>query len=525
MKPSKYSQTRRLFMQRAVAVGAAGMAPYIYTLEAMAAAAADNAGNRVVRPGSGVLKGVAAAAPGYKALVCLFMFGGNDNANFIIPYDLADYNVYAAARTNMAIPRTGDPSVAVTAQTMTNMNQRGLIPIGPFAGQGGRSFAFHPNVGKKAGGAEVAALRSDGLPRLWDEGNLALVANVGPLAMPMTKIEYTNKTKTRPQNLFSHSDQQTTWMTSAATGYSPTGVGGRIADLVDSMNVPMAGQPRISTCISIAGVNTYQVAESVQPYQINTSGPIGLSSQAFYTYSNYTAINSAITKAFNDQITRPRGNHFETQWGGMMNYSLQTRAAINTALALPESKLPGTAPSYNFRTSGNSLSSQLLMVAKLINASAALGMQRQIFFVQIGGFDVHGNEFHPQNNTNWSKISEAVYDFHQAMAGIGAEDQVTLFSASDFGRTLDSNGLGTDHGWGGHHFVSGGAVNGGQIYGTFPTVALGGNDDIGRGSLLPTTSTDQFHATLARWFGLTDPQIATVLPNLYRFSPATLGFV
>ena len=150
---------------------------------------------------------------------------------------------------------------------------------------------------------------------------------------------------------------------------------------------------------------------------------------------------------------------------------------------------------------------------------------RQIFFVQIGGFDVHGSEFHPQNNANWNKISEAVYDFQNAMTGIGAANQVTLFSASDFGRTLDSNGLGSDHGWGAHHFVVGGAVNGGQMYGTFPTVALSGSDNVGRGSLLPTTSTDQYHATLAAWFGLTASDVATVLPNLTSFSPASLGFV
>ena len=520
MNPSKYSQTRRLFMQKAVAVGAAGMAPYVYTLEAMAAAAAHNVDAAALAPKAGAeASGVAAAAPGYKALVCLFMYGGNDNSNFIIPYDAVDYNAYATARTAaLAIPRLGTPSDP-------SVNLRGLIPIGPLATQGGRSFAFHPNVGKKAGAADPTAFRADGLPWLWDNGKLALVANVGPLAVPMTKLEYTSRTKPRPTNLFSHSDQQTTWMTSSATGYSATGVGGRIADIVDSLNVPPVGQPKISTCISIAGVNAYQVAESAQAYQINSSGPVGLSTMGFFTYGNYVAINSAVSSAFNEQITRLRGNHFETQWGSMMNYSLQTKTAITGALALPGSQLPGAAPNYNCRTTGNSLSSQLLMVAKLINASAQLGMVRQVFFVQMGGFDVHGSEFHPQNNTNWSKISEAVYDFHQAMVAIGAQNQVTVFSASDFGRTLDSNSLGSDHGWGGHHFVAGGAVNGGQMYGTFPTVALGSNDDIGRGSLLPTVSTDQFHGTLAKWFGLTDAEVATVLPNLTRFSPGNLGFV
>src|SRR5215210_5020607 len=163
MKPSRYSQTRRLFMQRAVALGAAGMAPYVYSLEAIAAAAANNLGAGKVRPATGVVTGLAAVAPSYKALVCLFMYGGNDNANFIIPHDVDEYNTYAAARTSLAIPRTGDPSTPVTPTTMADMNLRGLIPIGPLASQGARSFAFHPNVGKKAGAPTLAGLRTDGL--------------------------------------------------------------------------------------------------------------------------------------------------------------------------------------------------------------------------------------------------------------------------------------------------------------------------------------------------------------------------
>jgi uncharacterized protein (DUF1501 family) len=513
MNPSKYSQTRRLFLQRSIAMGAAGMAPLVYRLEAMAAGAAQHVDSRV-NPKAG--QSLDVVAPNYKALVCLFMYGGNDNSNLVIPYDLADYNTYAAARTNLAIPRTGTPSDPA-------VNNRGLIPIGPLANQAGRTLAFHPNVGVKAGAATAAAFRADGLPWLWDNGKLALVANTGPLVVPMTKTEYGNKSKPRPGNLFSHSDQQTTWMNSTANGYAATGVGGRIADLVDSMNVPPMGQPKIATCISIAGVNTYQVAASVPAYQINTSGPVGISPIQFYSYSNYAQINSAIYTssgppgAFNEQIARSRSNLLEQQWGGMMSYSLQTKAAIDAALSA--NPLPA---GVTFRTTGNSLSSQLRMVAKLIYASATLGMVRQIFFVQIGGFDVHGTEFHPQNNSNWNKISEAAYDFYQAMATIGATNQVTLFSMSDFGRTLDSNGDGSDHGWGGHHFVVGGAVKGGTMVGTFPTVALGSNDDIGRGSLLPTTSTDQFHATLGKWFGLTDSDVATVLPNLAAFSPTSL---
>ena len=519
MNPSKYSQTRRLFLQRSVALGAAGMAPLVYQLEAIAAAAAQNVEPRVDPKAGGGGVDLAAAAPNYQALVCLFMYGGNDNANFIIPYDQAEYDKYALDRTNLAVARTGDPTVQVTAQTSTSMNLRGLIPLGPLANQGGRTLAFHPNVGKN-NVTDPAQFRNDGLPWLWDQGKLAVIANTGPLAVPLTKTEYNNKSKPRPQNLFSHSDQQNTWMNSTATGYSSTGVGGRIADLVDALNVPPPGQPKIATCISIAGVNTYQVAETAQAYQINSSGPVGLSPVAFYNYNNYVAINNSINAAFNEQITRLRGNHFETQWGGMMNYSLQTRTAINAALTA--NPLPA---GITFRTSGNSLSSQLRMVARLINASAQLGMVRQIFFVQIGGFDTHGNEFHPQNNTNWNRITEAVYDFYQAMAGIGAENQVTLFSASEFGRTLDSNGLGSDHGWGGHQFVVGGAVQGGQMYGTFPTVALGSSEDIGRGSLLPTISTDQVHANLATWFGLTAGEVSDILPNLQNFSPANLGFL
>ena len=536
MKPSRYSQTRRLFLRRSIALGAAGLAPLVYRLEAMAAAAAQHVDGRVVRPKAGASVKLAQVAPDYKALVCLFMYGGNDNANFIIPYDLAEYNKYATDRTNLAIPRLGDPMTPTSPApaTIVNMNQRGLIPIGPLTSQGGRTLAFHPNVGVRSGAATPELFRADGIPWLWDNGKLAIVANTGPLVVPMTKAEYTTKAKPRPQNLFSHSDQQVVWMNGTPQGYSATGVGGRIADLVDSMNEPPAGQPKIATCISISGVNPYQVGDIAQTYQINTSGPVSLQPLQFFNYnsSTNTAINTAITGAFNEQITRLRGNHFETQWGSMMNYSLQTRTAINAALSA--NPLPGTSPSYGFRTSGNNLSNQLLMVAKLINASAQLGMVRQIFFVQIGGFDTHGGEFHPQNNSNWWKISEAVHDFYKKMEAIGAENQVTLFSASEFGRTLDSNGEGSDHGWGAHQFVVGGAVNGatsnngvidGGMYGTWPTVALLGPDDIGRGSLLPTTSIDQFHATLAKWFGLSDSEVLEVLPNLGAFSPNYLNFL
>ena len=518
MNPSKHSQTRRLFLQRSVALGAAGMAPLVYQLEAMAAAAAQHVDARVdPKAGGGGNIDLAAAAPGYKALVCLFMYGGNDNANFIIPYDPTEYATYAAARSAvLAAGYNSDP-------TNATVQLRGLLPIGQVNGKlpgdplppgltSGRPFAFHPNVGKYTN-QTAANIRSDGLPWLWDNDKLALIANVGSLAVPLNKTQYNNKSLPRPQNLFSHSDQQTTWMTSAATGYSSTGVGGRIADLVDSMNVPPMGQPKIATCISIAGVNVYQAAENAQAYQILSSGPVGLNTP----YFGYTGVSTAISTALNEQITRSRGSYFESQWGGMMNYSLQTRTAINAALVA--NPLPA---GITFRTGGNSLSQQLQMVAKLINASAQLGMVRQIFFVQIGGFDVHGAEFHPQNNTNWNRISEAVYDFYNAMVGIGAANQVTLFSASDFGRTLDSNGLGTDHGWGGHHFVVGGAVGQSQLRGTFPTVALGTSDDIGRGALLPTTSTYQYHAALAKWFGLSDSDIATVLPNLSNFSPTGL---
>ena len=514
MKPSKHSETRRLFLQRSIAVGAAGMAPLVYRLEAMAAAGAQNVEPRILTKAADATIDIAAQNPNYKALVCMFMYGGNDNANFIIPYDQAEYDTYATARTVLAIPRTGDP-------TSATVNSRGLIPLGALASQGGRTLAFHPNVGRN-NVVDPALFRSDGLPALWDTGKLAIVGNVGPLVVPLTKIEYTNKTKARPQNLFSHSDQVATWMTSASAGYASTGVGGRIADLVDSMNVPPAGQPKIATCISISGVNKYQTADFAQSYQINSSGPVGLSPIQFFNYasSSNTAINGAINAAFTDQTTRLRSNYFETQWGGMMNYSLQTRTAINAALAA--NPLPAA---LIFRTTNNSLSSQLKMVAKLVAASTQLGMVRQIFFVQIGGFDTHGSEFHPQNNANWNKISEAVYDFQQAMNGINAANQVTLFSASDFGRTLDSNGGGTDHGWGGHHFVAGGAVHGGDLYGTFPTVALGTSTDINRGALLPTTSIDQFHGTLATWFGVSNSDLATVVPNLSNFTTKNLGFV
>jgi uncharacterized protein (DUF1501 family) len=402
----------------------------------------------------------------YKALVCIFLFGGNDANNLIVPTDTASYNAYAAARGSLAIP---------LAQ---------LLPINPTVSDG-HTYGLHPNC--------------TGLQTMFENGQLAILANVGTLVGPVTRTSYLNKTAALPPQLFSHNDQQVQWQTSIPDQPPRTGWGGRCADLVFGAN-----NSSVSMNISLAGTNVYEVGQIIQPYSVSTSGAVGL-----------TSVTGTRLQAVKDLIALPHDNLFEQTFSGMTEEALANAALLSSAVA--------SAPVTQTIFPNTSLGSQLKMIAKLISVHSQLGHTRQIYFASVGGYDLHGAQLAPHANL-LNELSGSFKAMYDTMVELGLGDSVTTFTASDFGRTLPTNGLGSDHGWGSHALIAGGAVNGKRLYGTFPTLAINGPDDTGSGRWIPTTSVDQYSATLASWFGVSDTDLSTVFPNLNRFASRDLGF-
>jgi len=451
--------SRREFLRRATMLSAAGAAaPWALQLAAIGEAAA-------------------ATATDYKALVCVFLFGGNDYANTLPPYDATNHAAYLAQRPAIATARD-----ALAATVLTPATALG----------GGRQYALAP---------ELAPL----LP-IFNAQRLAVLLNVGPLIVPTTKAQYGAKSVPLPPKLFSHNDQQSVWQSSSPEG-STSGWGGRIGDLFASSN----GNATF-TCVSVSGNAVYLAGKAAVQYQVSSSGSVPIAG-----VKNPLFGSSACSTALRNLITGTRTHLFEAEHTRVTKRSIEADEQLTAALA--------TSPALATRfADGISLAQQLKMVARMIAARDALGAKRQVFFVSIGGFDTHDNQLadHPTLLTNTAAAMSA---FDAAMGELGVADRVTTFTASDFGRTLTSNGGGTDHGWGGHQFVMGAAVRGRAFYGTPPETANNGADDVGQGRLVPTTSVDQFGATLARWFGIGDGEMATVLPNIGNYSVRDLGFL
>lgn len=435
--------------------------------------------------------GAAAAqtADDYRALVCVFLFGGNDHHNTVIATDTASWNEYQRLRATPPDP------IALPAPGAAG----GVLPIEPVTPQAGRSFALHPNLGP--------------LKNLFDAGRAAIVANVGPLIAPMTRAQYDNGSVPRPPKLFSHNDQTSTWQAYAPEG-ARYGWGGRMGDLLASRNAAST-----FTCMSVTGNAVWLAGQSTLQYQIGPNGGIpiaGLSGSQFGSPVAASVLRSI--------ITANRSHLLERELGRVTSRSIDAQAALNAAMLAADAVeavplVPGT-------TQANPLGSQLQTVARVIGGRGALGARRQVFFVGIGGFDTHDAQRVNHGNL-MTRIGQALEYFDRLLASpaLNATNEVTLFTASDFGRTLTSNGDGTDHGWGAHHFVSGGAVRGREIYGRFPVIGVNTGDDVGQGRLLPAVSVDQYAATLARWFGLTATQLGEVFPNLRNFPVADLGFM
>ena len=431
----------------------------------------------------------------YKALVCVFLSGGNDSFNTIVPTSGQARVDYLASRGELALAS-------------------GWTALTPAAGGGPTNYALHPAMGDLTGTSINQVPCNSGLGSLFNSGKAAIVANVGSLVYPLSKSQYQSGTVPTPAQLFSHDDQTMQWQTSRADDANVDGWGGRIADLLHSSN---SGQVPMS--ITLSGNNRFQRGAIVNPYSMNPAGVTRLS------YSDdgdeawiIGADNSAGATAYNALIAPGAQTHvLERAYAQAASRSIANYRIIDSAL--------GTAPLWTTPFPDSDLGSQLQMVARLIGVRAALGMQRQVFFVEAGNYDTHSSQIEDQAD-NLTALSQALKAFHDATAQLGVADGVTAFTASDFGRSLAVNSSGTDHGWGGHHFVVGGGVRGQRFYGTMPSLAPDNNpDDTGYAQIIPTLSVDQYAATLARWFGVDAGGIADIYPNLGHFSSSDLGFM
>ena len=417
------------------------------------------------------LNAAAQAAPDYKALVCLFMFGGNDGNNLLVPRELAEYNQYQRIRTNLALSRDS------------------LLPIAP-SNTNGIQYGLHPAL--------------SGIQGLFNQGKAAMIANVGPLAVPTTKAQIEARSVPLPDNLYSHSDQQAQWQSAIVDQPPRNGWAGRMMErqlAADAVN-------RGYGVVSVAGSNLWETGDAtLAAYKVSSSGNFGFD---FYN----AAASDPLSAAISQTLAEKRAHLLETAWTDVVARSIDNQRVLTQALGA--SSLATVFP-------GTSLGNQLRMIARLVAARSQLGLSRQCFFCSIGGFDTHGDDQMQRQNELLGEISAAVTAFYAATTELGVANNVTLFSASDFGRTFQSNGQGSDHGWGNHHFVVGGSVKGGQMVGRFPNQALNGPDDIGGGKWIPTTSVDQFGATMGKWFGA-GAALNEIFPRLNNFTP-DLGFM
>ena len=470
--------SRRRFLGSMLSLAGTTAAPFAMNLAAMGNAAAQSAGD-------------------YKAMVCLFMAGGNDAFNTVLATDPTSWNEYTRLRNTGGADSIHLPGVGETG---------GVLPIVPATAQTGRAFALHP---------QLAPLKD-----LFDNGRAAVVANVGTLIQPTTLAQYKAGSVALPPKLFSHNDQQSTWQSGSPEGAS-VGWGGRVADVAGSFNTHA-----MFTAISAAGNTVFLSGRQVRQFQVGQAGAVpirGLSGSLYGSTGGAGALQAIINDAGSDLI--------EQEHVAVVQRAIASQSMLSGAmLAAGTGGVPNPPPYVNPNTgvSGvNPLAVQLQTVARIIGGRGALGAKRQVFYVTLGGFDTHDRQ-KVLHADLMARLAHALAYFDTTLAALQGADlrrQVTTFTASDFGRTFSSNGDGTDHGWGAHHFVVGGAVKGRDIYGAFPVTGVGHALDVGSGALLPTTSVDQYGATLAKWFGVADSQLAEVFPNIGNFSRRDLGFM
>ena len=461
--------SRRAFLQRSAQLAAMGAASsYALGLAGIGEAAAFSSDG------------------GYKALVCVFLYGGNDHGNTLIPFDPANYARYAAIRGGINEEGGG------IALPRSSLAGNVLLPAGGQTLTDDITYALAPSM-----------------PRLkarFDQGVMAPLLNVGPLIAPMTRAQYDNNSVPRPPKLFSHNDQQSTWQSSQPEG-SRTGWGGRMGDLAQSANTNT-----MFTAINATGNAVFLSGRQAVPYQVSPSGAI-----LFRPLRTGRLFGSgAAADALETILMSASGNILAADHATINDRSIKFGTFVNDALA-------NAAISTDFGT-GNGLAAQLRTVAGMIAARGSLGVTRQVFMVSMGGYDNHDGLI-GRHEGLLGQLDFALDAFYRATIELGVADRVTTFTASDFGRTLSSNGDGSDHGWGGHHFVLGGSVAGGQFYGLAPHVSVDTPDQVGRGRLLPTTSVDEYSATLAQWLGVSPSELPSIAPNIGRFPNSDLGFM
>jgi uncharacterized protein (DUF1501 family) len=430
---------------------------------------------------NGVERAFAAAPAGYKALVCLFMNGGNNGHNWVVPLTPAAHSIYAAGRTNLALAPSS------------------LLPLRGTASNGVQ-YGLHSSCPE--------------LQALYNSGKAAIIGNVGPLIHPTTAAQAIAGSIALPPQLFSHHDQANEWMTGVPQSPERFGWGGKVADLFSSQGMTA----NLAFNIDIGGANYWSQGAVNNPYTLGTGGAPSLSAAGNGFYRN--GLRQQATEALlNQSASDP--NILVSSAAGIFKNAASKVSLVQNALAAAgdlTTQFPAAA-------GGDwGLSQQLHEVARVIKAQAHIGDSRQMFFVQLGGFDTHNGELATQQ-TLLTFVSKYVNVFYQSMVEVNMQNNVTLFTVSDFGRTLQSNGDGADHGWGNHQMVVGGAVKGGEIYGTMPDLTLRGPNDFGQGRLVPTTSADQHAATLASWFGVADSSLNSIFTNLPNFNVRNLGFM
>jgi uncharacterized protein (DUF1501 family) len=475
---NKFERSRRQFLRTASMASMAGISasPFMLGLNSMAAMAQSG------------------GSSGYKALVCVFLQGGNDGHGSVIATDSSSFSAFTQARS-------GAPGLAYPMAE--------LLPITLKTPQTGRTFALNPALG--------------GVQNLFNAGRAAIVANTGTLIAPATKAQVNANSVPLPASLFSHFDQQAAWQAIAANGGSAehVGWGGAVADLIESMNM---NSNSMFTCISTSGIALFLSGQSSFQLNCTSAGPIpiyGLAQPAFGGPSGANPLSSI--------LSADETNLFAKEYGVVVNRSIEAQATLASSM-LPAG--PGGVPNppqyldpMTNKLTNNPLASSLQTVARIIAGSSGLGVTRQIFYVTLGSFDTHNNQA-IQHAQLLTQLGQALEYFDGLMVSTGMGNAVTTFTASDFGRTLTSNSNGTDHGWGSHHFVVGGAVQGQDMYGEYPIIGVNQANDLGAGRLIPTTSVDQYAGTLARWFGLSDGQVKQVFPNFGNFgSNPYLGFL
>ncbi len=458
-------QSRRAFLRRASALSIAGAAtPWMLNLASIAEASA-------------------ATATDYKAIVCVFLAGGNDYANTLTPYDDVSYAAYFRQRPTLAHAHSSLTATALTT-AIAPVDSAG-VP---------RQFALAPGLAR--------------LLPIFDAGQMAAVLNVGTLVQPTTKLQFANRSVKLPSKLFSHNDQQAAWQACNPEG-AASGWGGRMGDLFQSGN----GQATF-TCVNASGNAVFLSGNNAVQYTVSPGGSVPLAGIMKPLFGSQAA-----SDALRALVTQNSAHVLESEYARVMRRSIDANTQLTGALA----SAPTIATPF---PQANSLGDQLKVVARMISNASAIGAKRQVFFVSLGGFDTHDGLVtdHP---VLMRKVAEAVSAFYNATVELGVASQVTTFTASDFGRTLGGNNDGSDHGWGSTHFVFGGAVKGKQFYGTPPIIANNGPDDVGQGRLVPTISVDQYAATLGHWLGVSDTDLLTTLPNLVNFNPSTrkIGFV